>query len=64
MSIQGIVSDERRQPSPRLLTRQTFRLGSLLREAVQAYADAVSMAYTIMLGLDRAQKPWPHDRDY
>jgi hypothetical protein len=64
MSTQAAVSPlHRRRPSLRL-PRWPLRLGRLLRDAVQAYADAACVAYTMTLGLDRKQKPTARDRDY
>ena len=45
-------------------TRWLLRLGRLLQDALQAYADAACIPYTVMLGLDREQQRTPRDRGY
>ena len=45
-------------------TRWPLRLGRLLRDALQAYADAAYIPYTVTLGLDRKQQRTPRDRGY
>jgi len=63
MSTQSLVSPlSRRRPLFRILPWPALRLGRLLREAMQAYASAVCVPYTIMLQSGRAQEP--RDRDY
>jgi hypothetical protein len=44
-------------------TRWPLRLGRLMRDTLQAYADAASLPYRVTLGLDREQQRTPPDRD-
>jgi hypothetical protein len=65
MSTQTAVSPlHRRRPSRWILQWPALRLGRLLCEGMQAYADAVAVPYTMMLGLDRAREPQPRNRNY
>jgi len=65
MSIQTAVSTEYLSLRLlRLLKRSALRLGRLVCDALGAYGDAASVAYTMTLGLDRKQEPTLRERDY
>jgi len=63
MSVQTTISAV--HPSaPRRLPRPALRLGRLLARAMQAYADAICVPYTIMLTTGRRPDSRLHERDY
>jgi len=62
MSTQAAVSAQPRRQVLQISKWPRLRLGRLLREAMQAYAGAVCIPYTIMLQSGRP--PEPRDRDY
>jgi hypothetical protein len=64
MSTQATVSPLHRRRQSLRPPKWPLRLGRLLRDAVQDYADSVCVAYTMTLGLDRKQEPTARDRDY